>query len=310
MRPLLFAILFGTINFASAQTAEDYFQKAKDAFEAEAYKDVLGFVDAAIELDPLKADYYLFKASFLALAGFTQESLTVYNTALSRLPNEAILNTGRGNLLLLLEQYTPAIRDFSIAIELATADSIKYQALGQRGVAKLNIRDLDGAYRDLLQCLAYDSVDLAVLTNLANTCDELGKGSEAFNYLNKMIAIDSNYFPAYVNLGFYYQRIEEHELAIEVLNKALEISPKEPYAFSNRSYNKLKLGDIRGAKKDIETSLKLDPENSYAYKHRALIHLETGDREKACEDLQTALDKGFTSLYGEDVNELRKEHCR
>jgi tetratricopeptide (TPR) repeat protein len=310
MKKLLFLLMMAAGNATIAQTAEDYFQKAKDAFAGEAYKDVLGFVDAAIELDPDQADFYSFKADFLALAGYMQESLNIYNMALSRLPNEAMLNIGRGDILLAMEQFPGAIRDYTIAMDLAKHDSIKYTALGQRGAAKLSIRDFEGAYADLLQFLAYDSVDFVALNSMALTCTESGKYEEAKKYYFKMIEIDPTDFAGYLNLGYFYQFVSEHELAIEALNKGLEISPKQAYAFSNRSYNKLKLGDIRGAKKDIETSIKLDPENSYAYKNRALILLESGDPEKACEDLQTALEKGFTAMYGEEVNELHKKHCR
>jgi tetratricopeptide (TPR) repeat protein len=310
MKKLLVLWIIFAGNAAVAQTAQDYFEKAKHAFATEAYKDVLGWVDAAIELDPDQAEFYYFKANFLALAGLKQESLNVYNMALSRLPNEAILNLGRGDLLYQLEQYSGAIRDYGIAMDLAKHDSIRYTALGQRGATKLTIRDFDGAYADLQQCLVYDSVDLVALNSMATTCTESGKFEEAKKYFLKIIKIYPNNFIGYLNLGYFYQFVQEHELAIETLNKALEISPKQAYAFSNRSYNKLKLGDIRGAKKDIATSIKLDPDNSYAYKNRALIYLESGEPDKACEDLQTALQKGFTALYGQEVDELYQKYCR
>ena len=38
--------------------------------------------------------------------------------------------------------------------------------------------------------------------------------------------------------------------------------------------------------------------------------IENKKYDNACKDLQNAIDKGFTVSYGQEVEDLQKEHCK
>ncbi|NML39719.1 tetratricopeptide repeat protein [Chitinophaga sp. G-6-1-13] len=72
---------------------------------------------------------------------------------------------------------------------------------------------------------------------------------------------------------------------------------------------KYQLKDLKNALKDIQRSVALDPKNSYAYRNRALVYLAMKQPDKACEDLHRAINLGYTTMYGDDVQQLLEKHC-
>ena len=101
----------------------------------------------------------------------------------------------------------------------------------------------------------------------------------------------------------------DYQTAIQFFNKVLELDPNEPLGYSNRAYNRYKLGQLDSSLTDINLSLRLYPGNSYAYRTRSLIYLSLKDNAKACADMEEALRLGFTKMYGDEVERLKKEHC-
>lgn len=89
----------------------------------------------------------------------------------------------------------------------------------------------------------------------------------------------------------------------------LTLEPDEPLSYNNRAYNKYKLGDLKGALADVEKSIRLYPTNSYAFRNRALIYIAMKKNANACQDINKALELGFTTMYGDQVEKLKEEHC-
>jgi tetratricopeptide (TPR) repeat protein len=309
MKLILTLILIILIKISFAQTADKFYKDAENCFEKKDFDCALKFIEKAISIDSLNADHYDMKAQCLRELNQFEQSFKMFTKAIAINPNESIFYNNRGNLLLNLTQPDYAIADFTQAMRVAKNDSIKHYAVTNRAAAKLNKRDFEGAYEDLMQAYKFDSTGIATLINLGAVCDEIGRGHETLKYLLKVLEINPNEFGAYGNIGFKYQEMGQYEKAIEYFNKVLQLQPDEPVAYGNRGFNKLKLGDLKGARQDIEKSISMYPANSYSYRTRALISIQEKLKDKACEDLQTALDKGFTQQYGEEVNNLKKEHC-
>lgn len=309
MKKSFLIILIITTKIAVAQTANEYFQQATNAYVNQNYEVALKKIEKAIDVDSLNARFFNLKAHSLFELQEFQKSFNTYNSAISKFPNQYFLYLGRGNLLMSFQKFDYAIQDFTKALHISEIDSIKNSIIINRSAAKIKKRDFKGAYQDLMNAYQFDSTNIATLTNLGAVCNEIGKGEETLKYLLKAIEVDSTYYPAYGNIGFRYQELGQYKKAIKYFNKVLEFNPNEPLGYSNRSYNKLKLGDLKGAMTDIEKSINLYPANSYAYRIRALIYIELGKIDNACVDLQTALDKGFTLSYGKEVINLKKKYC-
>jgi tetratricopeptide (TPR) repeat protein len=307
-RIILILTLF-TSGLTFGQTANDFNVKAIDKSDEGNFKAALKEINNAIILDSLNTDFLNSKGYYLYELEQYQESYDVYSKAIAIEGNSHSYD-GRGIVLETVGEFNLAIEDYSMAINKAENDTIKYMELSNRAAAKMKLRDFQSAYEDLMNAYSFDSSDIAVLTNLGAVCDEIGKGEETLKYLLKAIEVDPEFYPAYGNIGFKYQEMGQYSKAIEYCNKVLEFDPNEPLGYSNRSYNLYKLGDLKGAHKDIDKSIKLYPGNSYAYRIKALIYLEEGKLEKACVNIQIALNKGFTSQYGDEVINLKNENCK
>ena len=310
MKSILLFFLLMTTTWSFSQSADEYYESARKELASNNEKAALKWIDKAIKANPNNEKYHNLKGLILIKLEEYQKAYEAYSLGLVVNPKYYELYMNRGNLFLSTTQYGDAIADFNEAARVADNDSSKYSAIMNRASAKLSIREFESAYEDLMQCYAFDSTDVGTLTNLGAVCDEIGRGDETLKYLLKAVEVDPEFYAAYGNIGFKYQEMGEYQKAIEYFDIVLKFSPDDPIGLSNRSYNKLMLGDAKGAMKDIEKSIKLYPVNSYAYKNRALVHLKNGDNEKACDVLLMAIEKGFTEMFGQEVNELIEKHCK
>jgi tetratricopeptide (TPR) repeat protein len=310
MKKLIIILLLFINTGAICQTSEDYFKNASALHEQEKNSKALNEINRAIALDTVNLKYLNYKARILVDLAKYEDAFNVYKKAISI--DSTYYNTynERGLLYIGAQQFDEAIADFSTGLEYADNDSAKILLLVNRAAAKMSKRNFKGSYDDLMLVYNIDSNDIGMLINLATICDELGKGSQTFMYLERVIQLDSNNYIAYANIGFKYQLLGEYEKSNKYYNKVLELQPDQALGYSNRSYNKLKLGDLKGAHADIDKSIKLYPGNSYAYRNRALIYIEEKKIEKACDDLKVALKYGFTDMYGSEVIWLHEKYCK
>lgn len=308
---ILFAGLFlFTALHVFGQDAEAYYKKASDLYDKQDYTNAVINLDKALQHDSANSKYLLLKGNSFEKLNKFQEAFDTYTFAIKANTEDAILYNQRGLLLMKIQETEYSIRDFSTALSFEKADSVKLTLLLNRGAAKINIRDFQGAYDDFISALKIDSLNIGTLNNLASVCDEVGKGDKTLGYLFKIVKIDSTFTGAYANIGFKYQEMGDYKTAIQYFNKVLAMSPNEPLGYSNRAFNKYKLGDHKGALSDINQSLKFYATNSYAYRVRALIYLALKENAKACTDIAEALRLGFTKMYGDEAEQLQKQHCK
>jgi tetratricopeptide (TPR) repeat protein len=295
---------------ANCQTKEEYYQRASQFYDQSDYSKALDHINKALSIDPINSKYLLLKGNSLEKSNRFQEAFDAYTLAIKSHPNDAVAYNQRGLLLMKIQETENSIKDFSSALEFETADSMKLPLFLNRGAAKINIRDFQGAYNDFISALKFDTLNIGTLNNLASVCDEIGKGDQTLSYLYKVIQIDSTFIGAYGNIGFKYQEMGDYKRAIKFFNKVLELDKNEPLAYSNRGFNYYKLGEFNLALSDINLSLKLYSSNSYAYRIRALVYLSLKENQKACEDVEEALRLGYTKMYGDEVEQLKKEYCK
>jgi tetratricopeptide (TPR) repeat protein len=307
---LFFSLLIFSNLTVLAQSAEDYHKKASDYYDKEDYENAILNINQALQTDPGNAIYLLFKGNAFEKGKKIQEAYDTYTLAISLNPRDSRFYSQRGVLLTNVLNIEYAIRDFNAALDFETVDSLKTVLLHNRGAAKIYTRDFQGAYDDFIAALQYDTLNIGILNNLATVCDEVGKGEQTLTYLHKILKIDSTFIGAHLNIGFKYQEMGEYLTAIKYFNKVLELEPEEPLAFSNRAYCRYKTGDYDNALSDINVSIRLFPANSYAYRNRALIYLAKNKVSEACADIEESLRFGFTKVYGDEVENLKKQHCK
>ncbi|MFM2387298.1 MAG: hypothetical protein RL660_2055 [Bacteroidota bacterium] len=294
---------------ANAQSAQDLCKQASAAIDNKKYTEAQTLAEAAIAKDSVCIAAHLIKANALVKIKNAQAKYDYLTSCIGRFPEVPEFYLARGDMLM-TAQPKIATKDYTDALYFAKTDSTKLHGYLNRAVARIQFRDFERAEQDLNNAYAIDSNNFGVLMMLGRLYDEVGKGDLVLPIFYRALAKDSNDVALLNNIGFKLQHDNKHQEAIDVFTKIIEKNDKEAYPYSNRAFSLLQLGKKTEAMEGINRSIKLDPTNSWAYKVRALIHIANDDTKKACKDLQTALDKGYTELYGEEVTELIKEHCR
>lgn len=110
------------------------------------------------------------------------------------------------------------------------------------------------------------------------------------------------------NLAYSYSMLKRYHEADSVFQ--LIYDEKNASFLNNYGLNKFYLGDAENGKFLIMKSLGMEPKNSYAYRNLAVIAIAEGNTTKACEYLDKAKIFGFTNHYGNEVNDLIKQHCK
>jgi len=115
----------------------------------------------------------------------------------------------------------------------------------------------------------------------------------------------------YNSRGYYLHAwVGDHKGAIVDYDKAIKINPNYSYVFNNRGWSLYKLGETDKGIKDIQRARKKKPFNPYPYRNLGVIALETGDTARACGLFRESLQKGFTALYGDEVEKLVTVSCK
>jgi tetratricopeptide (TPR) repeat protein len=291
------------------QNNDPHFKKAGEYIDKKEFALALQELDKALIKEPLNPEYLTIKGNVLNQLEKYKEAYEVYSKAIDTDPKFSYAYNQRALLLMKFRETEVAIHDLNTALAYEKNDTVRLTLLLNRGVAQKDIRNFKEAYQDFIDALAFDSANIGTLNNLAAVCDEVGKGDQTLVYLSKILSIDSTFIGAWVNIGFKYQEMGKHDTAIRYFNKALQLDPNEPLTYNNRAYSKLRSGDIPGALSDVNRSIKLYPGNSFAFRNRALIYLAMKRNTDACSDIEQALKLGFTKMYGDEVEKLKKDHC-
>jgi tetratricopeptide (TPR) repeat protein len=311
MKPasLLIILLSCTISLL-AQNKEKVLLLTERLMDERKYDSCLMVLNKVIKAETSEALYYSYRGAVQMERKKFKEAHDDFSKAISLDPHNPYYYSSLSLLFYTTQNPEEAIEQANRALEHVGAnDTLKYSIINNRANARNMKRDFQGAYYDYMEVLTFDSTSLLALNNLGTVLDELGRPDEATAVLEKVVRLYPNFVGGYGNLAFRYGAKGEYQKALELNNKVLELDPDEALGWNNRGYVKFRLNDMEGALADINKSIQLYPTNSYAFRNRALVYLAQKKTKKACEDLQKAIDYGFTEMYGEEVEELKKKYC-
>ncbi len=140
-----------------------------------------------------------------------------------------------------LGRYSEAIADLDKAITLDPADLASYT---DRGKAKAYADDYDGAKKDFLFILAYDSTDeqgQAAYYYLAKIAYAENKYKECIGYYDKLILLTPKDAELYFNRGAAKGMLLDAEAAIKDYDEAIILDAKYMEAYANRGVEKINL---------------------------------------------------------------------
>jgi len=292
-----------------AQTADEFMDLAKAKSKEGEFYDALVAVEKSINLDPLDEWKRILHSDILMGLGRYEEGVYQLGVAITIDSTNAEIYNRIGNFFLSSNDLENSVEFYSLAINYAESDSMSRAYYINRASAKGVLRDFDAAIEDFEIAYLLDSNDLVVINNLAGTFLEMGYKERALHMLKRLLELDSDFLGVYTNLGLIYSELDSLEQSEYYFDEALKIEPNEPLTLNNKGYLHYKKNEFQKALKYINMSIKIYPENSYAYRNRALVYLALDLKTEGCQDLKHAKEMEFHLRYGEEVNELIKEHC-
>jgi len=147
----------------------------------------------------------------------------------------------------------------------------------------------------------------------ATKFEEQNKLAEAIKLLDKSIAKDNNYLPAYINRAVDNALLGNYEAAIHDYDIVIQKDPKNTLAFLNRGKNKHRLLDYNSAIQDfqkaidskggegIKVELKLNGDTESGYNctmeeiklERGVSFYYVGDLSKALNDMEFCIKNNY-----------------
>jgi tetratricopeptide (TPR) repeat protein len=300
--------------------AEDYVQRGHERYEE---GDVDGAVDdytEALDIGGDDPDVYRKRGVARAAMNDVDGAIEDWTQALELDPDHVEARVDRALAYYEDQQPEKALEDFNKAVE----HEERAEIFANRGVARFQTGDVEGAREDLNRAIDMDDESVPAYLNRAMLRQATGDLVGAFKDYDKVVEIDPENADAfasrgylrleqgelddavedfqkaidirpydasnYYNLGNAYAEKAEWEKAIEQYDEAIELDPEDPQAYSNRGSAKIQLEDFHGAIDDWNEATDLDPYNPVPYVKRAGVWNMLDEEEEALKDLDKALE--------------------
>jgi len=234
----------------------------------------------------------------------------------------------RANARQKLGDNVAAMIDFDKAITLKPAEQTYYSAwltvIYNRGVAKFNNKDRDGACADWNTALQFGLKDIANDQAIKDHCRGYHYTGPSV-YMTQTVPISfpdqggpetmTDYYKVYWEGVWKYEHGNFQD-ALRYFTRAIEIRPQDKafMVYYYRGSCKLKLSDFNGALADLDMSLAFNANNQgdvsmmklVLYNH-GMANYMLGNYAMACSDFQKAMNAGLATP--EDVNFI-KQVCK
>ena len=140
------------------------------------------------------------------------------------------------------------------------------------------------------QLLKIKPNDATALYNRGLAKSELGDFNGAIQDFNQTLKIKPDFAEAYCNRGNIKLELGDFDGAMQDYNQTLKIKPDLVIALYNMGNAKLDLGDFNGAIQDYDQVLKIKPDFASAYGNRGNAKLQLGYYDDAKKDAKKALE--------------------
>jgi tetratricopeptide (TPR) repeat protein len=242
-------------------TKSSYYVTLADVYLAKSETDLVEeMLKKAIAIDNYNeaylklAELYLYQYMYRECEETLEKAIQLQNHNPKAFLTKAILLKETGDTI-------GYIRMMQLVIDQNPKEVLAYQSLAEHFQEKLNPLAIS-YYKNALEIKPNDKI---LNYNLGILYQDLGELELAKEQYRNLIAIDSNSYPAYNNLGYIALVVEDsYEEAVRYFSKAVELNPKYDQAWCNRGIAYYYLQDWQKARADFLQSLKINPDNEAA----------------------------------------------
>jgi CRP-like cAMP-binding protein len=129
----------------------------------------------------------------------------------------------------------------------------------------------------------------ALFLSAGLACRELGRYTEALNYLNEAVYLRPSSADAHYELGSIYRQIDQYERAIAALEEAIRLRPDFVDAYNQLGLTYYDQGHYEGALTFFLATTQLEPRNPYHFYNLGYVHKLLRNYEAATEAFFQAL---------------------
>ncbi len=186
-----------------------------------------------------------------------------------------------------LREYRKAIEFFTRALQ---QDPKRADIYVNRGVARRQFSDLDGAIADYTQAIALKPDFAGTYYSRGNVFAQKQQYFKAVEDYSKAVQLDPGLAEAYYARGLALRRLGDSAGAIADYTKVIELQPDNDQAYHNRAVAKAVQGNHSSAIEDYTKAINLNPDASY-YVNRGRSRYILGDKQAALDDYEQAIKK-------------------
>jgi len=289
--------------------------------------------------DPTNLEALLQRAAAYQSEGENEKALADLETLIAHYPQSAAGHAARGKLHYVMENYSAAAADYTVAIDPHNPVAEYYTF---RGNCRYQLKDNDGAAADYTAALELNPDDTdarmgrgAIATNsgaLAKAVQDYteliqrggeymasayvyraenrrrqGSFDEAFFDFAEAIKRDGRRADTYVRRAHLYDDLKRYQNAINDYSTALFLSPDNATAYLDRGLDFYRCGKYEDAIRDYTKAIELKFEDlALAYNHRGAAHVALKQYADALRDLNTAIE--LNPRYADAIEERGRVH--
>ena len=167
------------------------------------------------------------KADELMAAQKFDEAIAAYNAILTKVPALTMINMQIGRALRGKKDYKGALAAYE---KIPATDPGADRAKIEIGMTQLEMNDLAGAEKTLLEAAQGVSANREVFYNLGEVKFAKGETDEAVKYYQRAVDMDPNWGKPLFKLGLAKLQKADTAGTIEIMNKVIAVDPNSPEA--------------------------------------------------------------------------------
>ena len=155
-----------------------------------------------------------------------------------------------------------------------------------------------------LFCMTLNAAAFGQNFDEGNKYLENKKYDSAIEEFTKVIKLDPQSYPAYLNRGNAYREKGDLDNALNDYAQAIRINPAEGLIYYNRALVYQMKKDIKSAISDYSEAVKLKPDFAEAYNNRGNLYGVLGNLDLAIADFTSILNESYNNLYVNEKSQM------
>lgn len=245
----------------------------------------------AILLDSTNWNYYKARglAFFVTFPANFQAALSDFSNSIKLNPVNADLHYFKGSVLIKLEAYVEAIKEFDLAIKI---DSMFSPAYAQRAKCFAATGNTIAAIKEINKAIMINPKSSEAYSEWGYILINMAKYSEAIPVFDTAITLSPHIASFYIGRGCAYGMLGNNSKSILDHTYGIQLEPKNPQSYFLRATAYMDIKEYSKALSDLTKVVEILPNFSEAYYNRGRAYLFLGNKEKGLRDLQSAASLG------------------